>query len=314
MSVPNSRSSDREPDDALFLEEFAVPLAALRARYAHCPTPEEIVAAQSGELPSELFASVSAHVSTCRLCRALARVLAELQSTELSSELEARIRARIAGQLEVDAGSPTRTWSALRRWSLVAAACLAVAVVGWTSVGWKSSTSPGVSSPGPPSAGGDPQPRDAFNLEMPLVRPIAPPDLTWRSAPDAAGGSIAGALERALEPYRLGDYGQAANRLRPLVAHYPRLPEARFYLGVCELAIGRTNEAIGSLKSVKVLGSSALAEDAAWYLALAYQRAGATDLVREELQPLCAGKGSQAARACAGLDQLQRPSPAPPSR
>src|SRR6185295_11417919 len=103
-----------------------------------------------------------------------------------------------------------------------------------------------------------------------------------------------------------------------------------FYLGVSELFLDRGAEAVTALETAQRLAKddadrrrdvlqeatnapaggpqADLQHEAAWYLALAYRRAGQADRAAATLDALCHGESNRAARACAALREL----PAPP--
>jgi predicted Zn-dependent protease len=107
-----------------------------------------------------------------------------------------------------------------------------------------------------------------------------------------------------LDAYREGDFAGAEQQLREASGRYPGTGEVQLYWGISLLFLGRSSEAIEALTNARRLTEGSLQQDAAWYLALAYQRSGATDLASEELRGLCQGGGAGASRACAGLQEL----------
>jgi hypothetical protein len=85
------------------------------------------------------------------------------------------------------------------------------------------------------------------------------------------------------------------------------MAEAPFYLGVSQLFLNQNEDAAKSLKDAVNLASRPLADEATWYLALALDRTGRTDLASSLLEPLCHAGGKNSSRACAGIKELQAP-------
>lgn len=79
------------------------------------------------------------------------------------------------------------------------------------------------------------------------------------------------------EAYAQGDYQSAAKDLSVLLADttFTQRSEASFYLGVTQLALGNTNEALSALKQVS--RDSYDSEAAQWFSALALLKSGKTE-------------------------------------
>ncbi len=141
--------------------------------------------------------------------------------------------------------------------------------------------------------------------EKPQVKLPAASALVWRGEPGTGQEKFVEELGRALVPYRNDDFAEAARRLEPLTKKYPDAAEPQFYFGVCQLFLGQNAEAAGALRRAKELAQGPLIRDAAWYLSLAYQRAGQKELAMAELRKLCEDEGDFRASACAGLQELK---------
>ena len=159
-----------------------------------------------------------------------------------------------------------------------------------------SSTSLDQSIPSPPV-------ESAFRLEKAQVRLPASAVILWRGEA-GAGNSPLKELERALAPYRTDNYSEAEPRLEAVARKYPRLAEARYYLGVCQLFLNNNQEAAANLKIARNLAQKELATDAEWYLALAYHKSQRDGDARPLLEELCHAAGKDSTRSCAALGEL----------
>ncbi|MBI1791645.1 MAG: tetratricopeptide repeat protein, partial [Acidobacteria bacterium] len=139
---------------------------------------------------------------------------------------------------------------------------------------------------------------------LPLEKPAAPAaeGLIWRGEP----ASEEAMLDAALAPYRSGDYPDAIRRLERFVGQHPRSAEGHFYLGVSLLFAGRNPEAAAALERAKALAGKTLAREAAWYLALAWQRQGLIGPALAELRRLCDEPGEHQSAACEALREPPR--------
>jgi hypothetical protein len=98
-------------------------------------------------------------------------------------------------------------------------------------------------------------------------------ELVFRGESD--GEERADGFTRAMDAYTRDDFSAAG---RDLAAHLARHPHDRrgwFYLGVSQLLLGRTNEALSPLRTAAE-GEGAAALEARYYLALASLKAGDT--------------------------------------
>jgi Flp pilus assembly protein TadD len=106
---------------------------------------------------------------------------------------------------------------------------------------------------------------------------------------EAFGGGIA--------PYREGRFREAADRLAPLAARRPDVPEVAFYLGAARLFAGDPAAAIAPLREARA--SEVVAHDARWFEAVASEHAGRREDADAALRDLCKLSGPYQARACA---------------
>jgi TolA-binding protein len=128
--------------------------------------------------------------------------------------------------------------------------------------------------------------------------------LLWRGKPRTAQEKYASELTAALAFYRDDKYAEAAQQFARIVKTYPRGVEAQLYLGISQLYLQQNTEAVPALVAAQELGPEQFRDDATWYLALAYQRAGDTAAVLRELQKLCSDKSNYRGQACEGMKQL----------
>lgn len=287
------RARDLEPDEERSVEELEGRLAAR----AGCPPPEMLLAARAGVLPEESGAKVEAHAANCPWCRALRENLTEEELSKLTPREREHIRKRVLEQ----AGARGAGWRWFLRPAPVAAlAMLAVAGGLWIYVTRPASRSGGAVEPAVV------KPPDVLRLEKPPVKLPAAAALLWRGQAAPAEEEFLTAFGAAVEPYRAGDYREAVSRLEALAQRYPNSAEAQFYLGVSRLFLERNQEAVRALAEAKRLAAGTQAQDAAWYLGIAWLRAGGAEQGATELRGLCSGAGEYKVRACAALKELGR--------
>jgi TolA-binding protein len=334
-----------EPDEQELSRDFENLTAGMKERFARCPEPAVIQAARASVLPDGRSARIIAHVEDCPMCRLLVHDLELLDQAPLSEHDANRIWARIESGIALKGLSlqprfiptdPLNTGPTAAKWWMpffrpwvVSAAAFAVIVLAiGISVGIRLMRAPKNNSEAsgrlPQVSAGDnttaaipaqsiPSPSTstagAFLLEKAPVRLPASAAMVWRGGADADSDRASAQLkdlEQALVPYRSGNYAEAEARLKRVAEKYPRLAEARFYLGVSELFLNQDQDAAGSLKTTRSLADQALAAKAAWYLAVAYHRLGQGDQVRPILEKLCHSTGKDSARACAALGELSK--------
>jgi TolA-binding protein len=279
-----------------------------RTQFPRCPKPEMIQAVREGMLPADLRDSVSQHVAHCAACAALAKDLDELDEKPLQANEQERIWERIQSGIGTEEMKPPAAarrpawWQVFLRPMPLAVAAVAVILV---TIGVRSMqhaqepVAVNVTTP-PPIA---PRAPSALRLEKPPVLMPAAAVLVWRGGSDT-GNEARQALQDALVPYEADHYADAAERLAALSKNYPSMAEAKFYLGICELFLDQNTEAVTNLAAAHRQAAPALADDAAWFLALAYHRNGRDADARPVLEKLCNGDGKDTARACAGVTEL----------
>jgi len=305
---------DLESLEKEFAARLGTPLDELRARRAHCPPLEMLRVAASDALPAERKAQVERHLRACSLCRTLA---ADLQADELAGpspgeaqRIRARVEAGIGGEARATAPIVRRRSPGL--WAWIARPALAVAAL--ATLLWvmrmpvQKPDSPVVTQQ-PPHVARIPA---ALRLEMPEVKLRAAAVLVTRGAGDSQ--QYLKDLAPALDAYRAGSYAAAAQAFSALEGKYPKAIEVIFYGAVSWLHDGANESAVRSLERAQVLNDPAFADEVAWYLGLAYHRAGNIAAAHAEFDKLCAGKGAFSARACDAVEELAGAAAPPAAR
>jgi tetratricopeptide (TPR) repeat protein len=289
---------DLDEAEKEFLAVHGETVRSAQARQKGCPSAQLILAASGESLPEELRTRVSEHLAQCGTCRMLAEDLTAAELLEMTPAERAHMRARMEPILGV--AGKSNAWSWLRTWVLrpiplatMAAVVLAVGTFVFVQSNKRQ----------PPAVASIPQPAPpvlvaaTLPLEKPMINIPPDSDLVWRSGKPGAP-SLGDRLEAALAPYKKDDYAGSAKRLEQLEKRYPQNNEVKFYDGICHLFLGDTAGAIRQLEAAKRLAKPQEGQQASWYLAIAYQRAGQNDLALAELQALCKADGPYAARAC----------------
>jgi TolA-binding protein len=227
-------------------------------------------------------------------------------ASELSEHDKARILKRIYSQVQHREARPEAArepifWT--RPWLLAAASIVAIAGATWIFSGqiWRTATP----APLPELEGTADRPPPApvfyLSLNKPDVR-VGPAALTYRSA--AGESSFLADLKPAFDAFRAGDYAAADREFSTLAARYPKAVEVLFYQGISRLYLNELPTAIASLTAAEKSADSAFAWDAAWYLAVAEERAGNLAAARTRLANLCRQADIRAPTACEALKKL----------
>lgn len=289
--MPDRMPPDLEPEEADLWQRIAV---AVRGATAACPDPYRLRAFLTDALPDDQAPAVESHLRHCRVCQALREDLAALELQPLAEGEAWRIHDRVFAAIKPAAARPA--WRPLWRPILLVAAglifAMAVSVIVWRLEATR--LSPAVAAlPAAPAS------LTVFHLDKPPVS--LPAALIWRGT-QVSSWQVQ--IKPALDAYRDGRYADAASRLAPVVSRFPRQPEPLFYLGVCQLFLGQNNAAAASLGRASVLATGSLRQNADWYRALAWVRAGQSQAALPLLKGLCASAGLYATRACQGVQAL----------
>lgn len=123
---------------------------------------------------------------------------------------------------------------------------------------------------------------------------------------------LRGAVDEAIERFRAGmmlyqegDYAGAVPALQSAAELNPQGANIRFFLGICFLLSGQTDEGIAELKKTIALGESAYLQEAHFYLAKGLLRQGRVKEARQELKAAVESGGPLGEESARLLNQLQ---------
>jgi hypothetical protein len=303
----NDRKNDIGADEQELLEKFGTSFEDLRAHHAGCPKPEVLLASHAGVLDVETARNVATHLKTCDFCPILLRDLTDAEMFAALPEEEQRVNERVLKAAKTAWKAEAAGGGLLAVWLRMAVPVAALAAVALAAVVWLR-LHPSVAPVSTPAT-----------VEVKPVQPPAPSVLQWEKLPIKLQASsvlvlrgkprnykekYAAELTTALAPYRDDNYSQAALQLSKVVQDFPGGVEAQLYLGISRLQLQQNAEAIAPLSAARKLGPQQFREDAAWFLALAYERTHDRQEELAELQNICQGKGTYSQRACAGIQEL----------
>lgn len=202
---------------------------------------------------------------------------------------------------EIRAETSTRSGAWGWAWPAAAAAAVLVVVVG---IGiWRRQASVPV-QPSPPVSTAQPAPSTPVASLEELAR-IEPP----RYVPVVLRGASDEATQRfrqAMTHYQQGDYRKALAGLQSAAQLDPGAVNINFYLAICQLLTGETENAIAGLQRTAALGDSPYLEEARFYLAKALLRKGEVDAAQQELRKTIELRGEWEARARELLQKVER--------
>lgn len=293
MSQPRDGWDGDERDAMSGLEPE---LAALRRKHQDTPSLAMLRAADADALPPELQAKVTRHLQQSAWSRA---VVEGLRDTGVDDQLDAVSEERLWQRINRDAAAaaPRSRMPAMMFGGLALAATVLIAVL----IPREDPTAPVTPVDAPPATvvappPAPPPPQIAF--AAPEIK-LSPSALTWR---DAGENPFVQDLAPAFTAYRAADYARAAAAFDAVTPKYPDAIEVRFYGGVSHLLAGDDARAIDALQAAARLKSTTFADDVAWFLAVARQRAGHQDAAA--FAAVCRGQSAYAAAACAAVTQL----------
>jgi tetratricopeptide (TPR) repeat protein len=276
------------------LSPIARELADLRARHRNDPPLDLLRAAHADALPDSLLEPARAHLESSAWSRALVDG-ADLAEVELDAAAIDRLLARTQRTAMQETGGRRRRWVPL--FAVAAAAALVVAFIVWrNAVGPAPLTT--VADNARRSVAPSPSSPREFRLELtkPAVK-LTAAALVLRG--DRNSARFVDDVADGLNAYRAGDYEKAARDLDALQSRYPGSVEIPFYAGISRLMSNDPPGAVRALEAARALNDDTFADDVAWYLAVAYERAGEVERARPLLDALCRGSGTYTARACA---------------
>ena len=300
--MANTPADGWDRDEREFLKGLESELDALRARHARDPQIELLRAAEAEVLPDDVQSAGARYLAQDRWSRTLLEGV-DSEDVSLAPHDESRLLDRIRREAKVPERSrPMPSWL----WpSLVAAAAGIIAVVWIMRPGVTPATTPGAA----PSAERQvavntppPAPVYALSLEKPEIT-LTPMALTWRGS--GRQGDLAADLKPGLDAFRRDDYATARRALTDLTSTYPTSVEVFFYLGVSQLYLGETQNALDTLSKAAPLADATFAAEIAWYRAIADERLGHVDAARSGLTAVCRGTSPRAQAACTAVASLK---------
>lgn len=310
------RIRDLDTNEADFLRSPGSAFERWVVAHAGCPPPDLLRAAQVGALPAEALESVAEHVKGCALCRQLQADWEAHEYPGLSPAETELLYARIrAGAGSEKAKAARAGWRFFFRPAFVMGALALLAVAVWLGMDRLATKEP---TRVPPTAQTSlPAQPTAAAFALPLMKP----EVKFSAAALVFRGREQGELMKdmapALDAYRADRFAEATNLLAPLAQKYPKSVEVWFYLGVSQLLNHDAAGAEQALAAAAELQEKSFAEDIAWYLSVAYERAARPRDALPLLKKLCSGKGAHQSEACAGVERLQSRAPGvsdPPGR
>ncbi len=234
----------------------------------------------AGKLTKDEQGAFESHCFACPRC---------LEKLQVSRLLQEELGKLDAADLSV---APKEKRAAIRHWAWISAAALILAVVA-VGILWQWRL------PGGRSAGPGKTPPSLIALsefEPPLYIPRS-----LRGAVDEASEKFRAGMMR----YQEGDYACAIPTLKSAADLNPQGANIRFFLGVCFLLSGQTDEGIAELKKTIALGDSAYLGEAHFYLAKGLLRQGDVKGARQELKAAVESGGRLGEEASRLLTQIQ---------
>lgn len=229
-----------------------------------------------GQLDSDGQAEYEAHFFRCSHC---------FEELQLRQAMQAELSAMAAGR---PAPQPRQRPNAWMAWAAVAA-ILALAIgVGW----WR------IARPVTP-----PVSHNAAGPSLDLLARVDPPPYTPPALRGAAKEDTR--FRDAMEKYRQGQFAAAIPGLLAATEADPKSADPQFFLGICYLMDGRTDEAIAHLRATIDLGPTLDVEMAYFYLAKALLREKETVRAEGELERVIALHGDLESQSRELLAQLK---------
>lgn len=302
-----------------------------------CKAPESELLAfwAAGTLSAEETAQVKSHLAGCAECQSAAaetgRLVQGLRALHLTSEevvaaawgegsvghldICARCRDEVetlrAMNRELQKPAPSTRWQRNLAW---AAGLTIVTTTTVTLLRTPVPAPPPTSPSATPAAGSS----AVSQSPLPEMNSDSLDRLAFVDPPEYLGSTTRGAADedpdfvKAMSAYAARDYTGAARRLRSLVTRQPDHVDGRFFLGISELMLGNTGDAIVELRRTIEAGDVAYAEAARFQLAKALLRIRDIQGAKAELTRLVRDDGDYAGSARALLRDLNNLPPSTP--
>jgi hypothetical protein len=298
------RPDDFDEHDESLPPELETELERFAARHRGDPSFAVLRAAEADALTQEVSASVANGIAASRWQQSIVRGgTSAAEDADMDEVASARLLARIHRDAAArDAGARrTKRGAALALAGVAAAAVLAVT----TMIVRRDAVPSAVVVEAPPVAVATVAP-PAFRIPLEAApMKLTPRALVLRS--DAGQPSFVDDVAPAFDAYRGGQYQAAADAFARLRTRYRDSVEIAFYLGVSRLMTGDIDGARAALGDARAMNDATFADDVAWYLAVADERAGNLSSARTAMAALCAGAGELATRACSAASALPEP-------
>lgn len=291
-------AGDWDHDEREALTGFERDVEAMRARHARDPEIELLRAAEAEVLPDDLQSAAAGYLAADRWSRALVDGFND-PSISLDRADQSRLLDRIRRDVSVSKRQRASWWWLMP--SFAASAAGIVAVLSVIDSGVPSAPSQATNQP---VATETPRPAPVYvlALEKPEVK-LSAAALTWRGG--SSTGDLLADLKPGLDAFRRDDYAGAQKALAGLTEKYPLSVEVLFYLGVSQLYLGETREALGNFIKAVPLADASFAADVMWYGAVAEERLGNNDAARTALTNLCRGTSARGPAACAAAAAIK---------
>ncbi|MBI4469899.1 MAG: zf-HC2 domain-containing protein [Acidobacteria bacterium] len=253
------------------MQEYLKAAVQGRTPRAACLNEELVVDFYSGRLSDSEMETIRDHLAECPTCLELAR------------EARQFLRA-VSEPIPVDSDSSSSAlfaWYHAHRRALFLLAASVLITLSATLLmwrGWRVEAPSEQAKTLTPPVSTTPLPRENPWRDLQIAKAeyaTAPPDdLIWRDdGPETPRAPKLSPFAQAMRPYERDDFVEAERQLRQFLAKNPRHAEAHFYRGVSVL-MSHTTDAIAPLEAATEYGRGRVVEEAHWYLALAYLKAG----------------------------------------
>lgn len=98
-------------------------------------------------------------------------------------------------------------------------------------------------------------------------------------------------LDKAFDTYNEGQFDVAHTSFLTILKKFPKNSRARFFLGICQLELGKASKAIKSFQTVIADGNNLYLSQATWYKALGCLQLKDLDCSRQELTGIASQPG-----------------------